>query len=82
MTCALFISDLHLCPSRPVLCEDFFRFMEGPARTADALYILGDLFEYWIGDDDLADPFNARIAQAIANVAASGTQVCFIAGNR
>lgn len=48
----LFISDLHLDGSRPAVTRLFFSFLEGEARTADALYILGDLFEAWIGDDD------------------------------
>jgi UDP-2,3-diacylglucosamine hydrolase len=82
MTRALFISDLHLCPSRPELFEDFIRFMEGPARDCDALYILGDLFEYWIGDDDLADPFNASVADALSKLASGGPQIFFMAGNR
>ena len=62
----LFISDLHLSEDRPAANERFFSFLEGEARGADALYILGDFFEYWIGDDDLADPFNAVIAGAAA----------------
>lgn len=48
----LFISDLHLDGSRPAVTRLFFSFLEGEARSADALYILGDLFEAWIGDDD------------------------------
>jgi UDP-2,3-diacylglucosamine hydrolase len=58
---SLFISDLHLSETRPEANERFIGFLEGEARGADALYILGDLFEYWIGDDDLADPFNAIV---------------------
>ncbi len=61
----LFISDLHLCPSRPRIGRLFLDFLAGPARQADALYILGDLFEYWAGDDDLDDPFNAGICAAL-----------------
>ncbi len=79
---SLFVSDLHLCPSRPAATELFLSFLTGPARDADALYILGDLFEYWAGDDDLADPFNAAICQAIRDLADSGSQVRFIPGNR
>ena len=51
----LFISDLHLDPERPAVTELFGAFMQGEARTADALYILGDLFEAWVGDDDPSD---------------------------
>jgi UDP-2,3-diacylglucosamine hydrolase len=78
----LFASDLHLCPARPGTVHLFKRFLEGPARQAEALYLLGDLFEYWAGDDDLADPFNARICAAIAKVGACGTAVHFLPGNR
>ncbi|MEF1303075.1 UDP-2,3-diacylglucosamine hydrolase, partial [Vibrio owensii] len=48
----LFISDLHLTPSRPDITECFETFMRNEAVHADALYVLGDLFEFWIGDDD------------------------------
>jgi UDP-2,3-diacylglucosamine pyrophosphatase LpxH len=48
---SLFISDLHLEDSRPEVLKWLLDFLSGPARRADALYILGDLFEYWIGDD-------------------------------
>jgi len=49
---------------------------------ADALYLLGDIFEYWAGDDDLADPFNASVAAALRRVSAAGTAVHWMAGNR
>jgi len=62
----LFISDLHLCATRPEITAAFEAFLAGPARKATALYILGDLFEYWAGDDDLGDPFNTRVATALA----------------
>lgn len=77
----LFISDLHLCPLRPQISGIFARFLEGPARQADALYILGDLFEYWAGDDDLGDPFNASIAGALRSCAAH-VPVHLMHGNR
>jgi UDP-2,3-diacylglucosamine hydrolase len=78
----LFISDLHLCPSRPVITRLFLDFLAGPARTADSLYILGDLFEYWAGDDDLADPFNADICTALRRLSDAGIPLFFMAGNR
>lgn len=78
----LFISDLHLCPSRPGIARTFEEFLSGPARHADALYILGDLFEYWAGDDDLSDPFNTRICNALKGLSDCGTAVFFMAGNR
>jgi len=77
----LFISDLHLDDARPRIVEDFERFCAGEARTADALYILGDLFEAYIGDDDDA-ALNARVATALHGVADAGVPVHFIAGNR
>ena len=77
-----FISDLHLCPSRPAATELFLSFLAGPATRADALYILGDLFEYWAGDDHLSDPFNARVCAAIKGIANLGIAVFFLAGNR
>lgn len=79
---ALFISDLHLCPTRPAVSRLFFSFLAGPAREAKTLYILGDLFEYWAGDDDLGDPFNAEICASLRGLADAKTSVCFMAGNR
>jgi len=78
----LFISDLHLSPARPGIAKLFLGFLKGPARDGDVLYILGDLFEYWAGDDDLADPFNRDIGEALAECTASGTRVSFMRGNR
>ena len=77
----LFVSDLHLDDARPHIVEDFERFCASEARSADALYILGDLFEAYIGDDDDA-ALNARIAEALHGVADAGVPVHFIAGNR
>lgn len=78
----LFISDLHLCPNRPQITRLFLDFLAGPARQAEALYILGDLFEYWAGDDDLGDPFNAGICGGLHDLSDSGTRIHFMAGNR
>ena len=78
----LFISDLHLAAERPRILEQFFGFLEGPARDAEALYVLGDLFEYWAGDDDFDDPLNARVAEGFAARASDGTRVYFMHGNR
>lgn len=77
----LFVSDLHLDDARPHIVEDFERFCAHEARKADALYVLGDLFEAYIGDDDDA-ALNVRIAHALHGVAAAGVPVRFIAGNR
>jgi len=78
----LFISDLHLCPTRPRITELFERFLRETAADAEALYILGDLFEYWAGDDDLGDPFNAHIAGILNETAKRGVRVHVMHGNR
>ncbi|UQV44708.1 UDP-2,3-diacylglucosamine diphosphatase [Janthinobacterium lividum] len=82
MPAALFISDLHLQSSHPRTSAAFLSFLEHHAQYAQALYLLGDLFEYWAGDDDLEDPFNARMTAAIRAVSDAGVHVYWIAGNR
>ena len=77
----VFVSDLHLCSSRPETCRIFFAFLAGPARRAQALYILGDLFEYWAGDDDIGDPFNASVIAALRDYAGAAP-VFVMHGNR
>lgn len=77
-----FISDLHLCEARPEINRVFFDFLRGPALSAEVLYILGDLFEYWAGDDDLSDPFNRSVAAALAEYSRSGIPLKFMHGNR
>ena len=72
---ALFISDLHLSEDRPAANEQFFSFLEETARGADSLYILGDFFESWIGDDDLAYPFNAVIAGVLRELSRHGVAI-------
>ena len=80
---ARFISDLHLRAERPDLTDRFAAFLDDTtACKVKALFILGDLFEYWIGDDDLADPFNARVCNLLRGLTDQGTRVYFIAGNR
>jgi len=78
----LFISDLHLCSGRPQASSSFFGFLDNEARGASALYILGDLFEYWVGDDDLDDPFNASVVAALARLVDSGVPAFLMHGNR
>ena len=78
----LFVSDLHLATERPNISEVFFEFVGNIASQAEALYILGDLFEYWIGDDDLDEPLNAAVAHALADLGARGVEVYFMHGNR
>jgi len=77
----LFIADLHLQTEEPAITAGFLRFLHGEARSADALYILGDLFEAWIGDDD-PNPLHREIACAIKSLADSGVPCYFIHGNR
>jgi UDP-2,3-diacylglucosamine hydrolase len=78
----LFVSDLHLSPATPEIAARFLAFLAGPARAAAGLTILGDLFDYWAGDDDLDDPFNARIVAALRTLADHGVAIAFMAGNR
>lgn len=78
----LFISDLHLCAARPQITRIFFAFLDREARAAEALYILGDLFEYWAGDDDMREGFNAEVCGALARLGAHGVPTHFIHGNR
>lgn len=77
----LLISDLHLAKERPAVTRAFFRFMEQEAVHADELYILGDLFEAWIGDDDPGALARAVVA-GLRKLSDSGTRVYFIHGNR
>ncbi|MBI3044268.1 MAG: UDP-2,3-diacylglucosamine diphosphatase [Betaproteobacteria bacterium] len=82
MSHSIFVSDLHLTPDRPRASELFFDFIGCAAPQAEALYILGDLFEYWVGDDDLGDAFNASIAGALRALSGKGTALYFLHGNR
>ena len=77
----LFVADLHLDPERPAITELFGRFLDGEARNADALYILGDLFEAWVGDDDPSEA-GAFVAHRLRALTASGVPAYFIRGNR
>jgi UDP-2,3-diacylglucosamine hydrolase len=79
---ALFASDIHLHPSLPKTTDAFFHFLNEQARKADQLYLLGDLFEYWAGDDDIATTYHTKIIQALRALSDSGTQIFWIAGNR
>ncbi|MEX1032221.1 MAG: UDP-2,3-diacylglucosamine diphosphatase [Cellvibrionaceae bacterium] len=77
----LFISDLHLDSSRPAITQAFYRFLEERAPRAQALYILGDLFELWVGDDDDA-PLVLEVQSRLRQLADTGTALFFIHGNR
>jgi len=76
-----FIADLHLAQNRPDITACFLSFLENDAPKAQTLYILGDLFEYWIGDDD-KNPFVIEVANALKAVSLLGTRIYFIHGNR
>jgi UDP-2,3-diacylglucosamine hydrolase len=82
MSHTLFISDLHLGAGAPEATAVLLRFLRETAPSADALYVLGDLFEYWIGDDALAQPFEGEVAAAFRALADSGVPVYFMHGNR
>lgn len=82
MSHSLFISDLHLSHGHPRSAELFLRFAAGIAPKAEALYILGDLFEYWAGDDDLDDPFHRRICDTLRELNSQGTRIYIMHGNR
>ena len=77
----LFISDLHLDAERPQITRLFGEFIDGEARGADALYILGDLFEAWVGDDDPSET-GAFVAGKLRALSDAGVPVSFIRGNR
>jgi UDP-2,3-diacylglucosamine hydrolase len=79
---AFFIADLHLTDARPQTVAAFLDFLSGPARQAGSLFILGDLFEYWAGDDDIESPFNQRICTALRETSSAGTRIFFMTGNR
>lgn len=76
-----FVSDLHLDAERPAVTDLFLRFLRGEARQAEALYILGDLFEAWVGDDETTEPAPA-VRAALRDLTQSGVPVYFMRGNR
>ena len=82
MPFSLFISDLHLSPDTTEATDALLRFLRETAPEAESLYVLGDLFEYWIGDEGLDQPYAGQIAQAFHALADSGVRVCFMHGNR
>ena len=77
----LFISDLHLSPRRPAVLTRFFHFLHNMVKPGSRLYILGDLFDAWIGDDDNSSPI-PEIISAIRRTADAGTEIFFMHGNR
>jgi UDP-2,3-diacylglucosamine hydrolase len=79
---SLFISDLHLCDSRPHINQAFIHFLQTTATQAKALYILGDLFEYWAGDDAIAIGHHSAVINALKKLSKANTQIFFMHGNR
>ncbi|KAA1174896.1 UDP-2,3-diacylglucosamine diphosphatase [Marinobacter salinexigens] len=77
----LFISDLHLEESRPDITDAFLLFLKEKAQGTETLYILGDFFEAWIGDDERT-PLQERVADALRELNASGTNIYLMHGNR
>jgi len=77
----LFVSDLHLEAERPAITDLFVRFLRERARAARALYVLGDLFEAWVGDDDPAEP-GATVARELRALRDAGVPLFFLRGNR
>ncbi|HXZ53435.1 MAG TPA: UDP-2,3-diacylglucosamine diphosphatase [Burkholderiales bacterium] len=86
MARVLFASDLHLATARPAAVDRFLRFVAEDAARADALYVLGDLFEYWIGDDELSapdgDPLAKQVAATFRALTRGGVPLYFMHGNR
>jgi len=81
MPTTFFISDLHLDPVQPAIARQFLRFLKEEARRASHLYILGDLFEVWLGDDD-PDPAAREIVAALRALTDAGVPCSFMHGNR
>ncbi len=77
----LFVSDLHLNEQQPDVTEGFFRFLRGRARGVEALYILGDFFDAWIGDDD-KNELTTLVADRLHALADTGTRIYLMHGNR
>jgi UDP-2,3-diacylglucosamine hydrolase len=82
MTPVLFLSDLHLSPRERASMAAFERFTAGPAREARAVYVMGDLFDWWVGDDQLRHPFFRTIAARLRSLAEAGVAVHVARGNR
>lgn len=79
---AIFVSDVHLNESMPGTAQAFFGFLHNHAIRAQQLYLLGDMFEYWAGDDDLAAPINKKAANALRRISEAGVALYWLAGNR
>lgn len=78
----LLLSDLHLSPERPAALAAFRAFADGPARAAAAVYILGDLFDWWVGDDQMREPFVAAVVASLRELSDAGVALFVGRGNR
>lgn len=81
-TAALFVSDIHLSPALPVTTHAFLVFLQTHAKQAQKLYLLGDIFEYWAGDDDAEDSYHRQIIASLREVSDIGVRIFWIGGNR
>src|SRR3954468_20617519 len=79
---SLFISDLHLSPETPAATASLVNFLSQTAAQADSLYVLGDLFEYWIGEEGMVEPYAQQVIQSFRTVADKGVATYFMHGNR
>ncbi len=79
--CSIFIADLHLCEQQPHITDNFVAFCHEQALNAQKLYILGDLFEYWLGDD-ATDSVADIVQRELITLVESGCEVFYMAGNR
>ncbi|HEX6796037.1 MAG TPA: UDP-2,3-diacylglucosamine diphosphatase [Casimicrobiaceae bacterium] len=78
----LLLSDLHLAPDRPAAAAAFHAFARGPAREAAAVYVMGDLFDAWIGDDQRREPFAREVVESLRGIGDAGVPVYVARGNR
>ena len=79
---SIFISDLHLCETRPNVTECFCSFLENVAYKSSDFYILGDLFDYWIGDEELDRPLPKLVVKGLNSLSNNGINIFFLPGNR
>jgi UDP-2,3-diacylglucosamine hydrolase len=78
----LFLSDLHLSPDRPAALRAFHAFAAGPGRDAAAVYMLGDIFDWWVGDDQMRIPFVAEVVKSMRSISDAGVALYVGQGNR
>ena len=78
----IFIADLHLSPSETVKLDVFLRFLERCSQKGSHLFILGDLFDYWVGDDDIENPMHQHVLPALHELTYKGATLSMMRGNR